>query len=80
MYLTDQVDQTRAIRFLAGFTEQFRNQMSEMAVSYNINIITGSMPLLENDRAVVVPHRRDLKRVLRLNSIQSASVHVVVIP
>jgi predicted amidohydrolase/GNAT superfamily N-acetyltransferase len=50
MGLTDQVDQTRAIRFLAGFTEQFRNEMSEMAVSYNINIITGSMPLLENDR------------------------------
>jgi predicted amidohydrolase/GNAT superfamily N-acetyltransferase len=50
MGLTDQMDQTRAIRFLAGFTEQFRNEMSEMAVSYNINIITGSMPLLANDR------------------------------
>ncbi|OEY67598.1 bifunctional GNAT family N-acetyltransferase/carbon-nitrogen hydrolase family protein [Marinobacter sp. X15-166B] len=51
MGLTDQIDQTRAIRFLAGFTEQFRDQMSDMAVSYNINIITGSMPLIENDRA-----------------------------
>ncbi|WP_336366500.1 bifunctional GNAT family N-acetyltransferase/carbon-nitrogen hydrolase family protein [Marinobacter sp. C2H3] len=50
MGLTDQMDQTRAIRFLAGFTEQFRDEMSEMAVSYNINIVTGSMPLLENDR------------------------------
>ena len=50
MGLTDQLDQTRAIRFLAGFTEQFRNEMSEMAVSYNINIVTGSMPLIENDR------------------------------
>ncbi|PAV26405.1 putative amidohydrolase [Tamilnaduibacter salinus] len=50
MGLTDQVDQTRAIRFLAGFTEQFRDQMSDMAVSYNINIITGSMPLLDGER------------------------------
>ncbi|BES71462.1 bifunctional GNAT family N-acetyltransferase/carbon-nitrogen hydrolase family protein [Marinobacter nanhaiticus D15-8W] len=50
MGLTDQLDQTRAIRFLAGFTKQFRDQMSEMAVSYNINIVTGSMPLLDNDR------------------------------
>ncbi len=56
MGLTDQMDQTRAIRFLAGFTEQFRNEMSEMAVSYNINIITGSMPLLENDRVYNVSY------------------------
>ncbi len=56
MGLTDQVDQTRAIRFLAGFTEQFRNEMSEMAVSYNINIVTGSMPLLEDDRVYNVSY------------------------
>jgi predicted amidohydrolase/GNAT superfamily N-acetyltransferase len=56
MGLTDQVDQTRAVRFLAGFTEQFRNEMSDMAVSYNINIITGSMPLLENDRVYNVSY------------------------
>ncbi len=56
MGLTDQVDQTRAVRFLAGFTEQFRDQMSDMAVSYNINIITGSMPLLENDRVYNVSY------------------------
>merc|ERR1711964_938185 len=58
MGLTDQMDQTRAIRFLAGFTEQFRNEMSEMAVSYNINIITGSMPLIEDDRVYNTPHER----------------------
>ncbi|HCO01567.1 MAG TPA: hydrolase, partial [Methylophaga sp.] len=32
MGLTDQMDQTRAIRYLASFTEQFRDEMSEMAV------------------------------------------------
>ena len=56
MGLTDQMDQTRAIRYLASFTEQFRDEMSEMAVSYNINIITGSMPLLENDRVYNVSY------------------------
>ncbi|MTI62682.1 bifunctional GNAT family N-acetyltransferase/carbon-nitrogen hydrolase family protein [Methylophaga sp.] len=45
----DQRNQTEAIRFLAGYTEQFKNEMSQMAVSYNINVITGSMPLLEDD-------------------------------
>ena len=45
----DQRNQTEAIRFLASYTEQFKNEMSQMAVSYNINVITGSMPLLEDD-------------------------------
>ena len=45
----DQRNQTEAIRFLASYTEQFKNEMSQMAVSYNINVITGSMPLLESD-------------------------------
>lgn len=43
-----QDQQVQAIRFLAGFTERFRHEMSQLAVSYNINIITGSMPLLED--------------------------------
>lgn len=45
----DQRNQTEAIRFLASYTEQFKNEMSQMAVSYNINVITGSMPLVEDD-------------------------------
>lgn len=61
MGLTDQSSQTDAIRFLASFTEQFRTEMSRMAVSHNINIITGSMPLLEDDRVFNVSYlcRRD---------------------
>ncbi|ALM51549.1 bifunctional GNAT family N-acetyltransferase/carbon-nitrogen hydrolase family protein [Halomonas huangheensis] len=39
----DQQDQIAAIRFLAGFTERFKSEMSRMAVAYNINIIAGSM-------------------------------------
>ncbi len=33
-----------AIRKLAGYTERIKNKFSELAISYNINIITGSMP------------------------------------
>lgn len=51
MGLTDQSRQKDAIRFLAGFTERFKREMSQMAVSYNVNIITGSMPL--NDDEVI---------------------------
>ncbi|ARS53221.1 bifunctional GNAT family N-acetyltransferase/carbon-nitrogen hydrolase family protein [Kushneria konosiri] len=43
MGLTDQSDQIKAIHFLAGFTERFKTEISRMAVSYNINIIAGSM-------------------------------------
>jgi predicted amidohydrolase/GNAT superfamily N-acetyltransferase len=43
MGLRDQTDDVEAIRFLSGFTEHFRSEMLRMAVSYNINIIAGSM-------------------------------------
>lgn len=39
-----------AIRSLSKFTDQLRNRFIEMAVSYNINIITGSMPRLEGGK------------------------------
>jgi predicted amidohydrolase len=43
MGLRDQTDDVEAIRFLSSFTERFRSEMLRMAVSYNINIIAGSM-------------------------------------
>ena len=38
-----------AMRMLAGYTEDFRQAMTEMALSYNINIITGSVPQIRDD-------------------------------
>ncbi|MCB1774701.1 MAG: GNAT family N-acetyltransferase [Gammaproteobacteria bacterium] len=38
-----------AIRYLAGYTEQIRDAVSRLAVSYNINVVAGSMPLIEDD-------------------------------
>ena len=57
----DQSNQTEAIRFLAGYTERFKNEMSQMAISYNINVITGSMPLLDGENLFNVSYlcRRD---------------------
>jgi predicted amidohydrolase/ribosomal protein S18 acetylase RimI-like enzyme len=40
--------ESEAIRKLAEFTIPLRNKCMELAISYNVNIITGSMPLLEN--------------------------------
>lgn len=49
MGLTDQSDPLAAIRFLAGFTPRFKQEIARMAVAYNINIIAGSM-VEEDDR------------------------------
>ena len=42
----NQLSEPDAIRMLAGFTEEIKNRFSELAITYNINIITGSMPEL----------------------------------
>ncbi|WP_210398044.1 bifunctional GNAT family N-acetyltransferase/carbon-nitrogen hydrolase family protein [Motiliproteus sediminis] len=61
MGLTDSKQRMEAIRFLAQFTQRFRDEMLRMAVEYNINIITGSMPLIENERLYNITYlcRRD---------------------
>ena len=40
------MDQTRAMRELAQYTEPLRDRFINFALSYNVNIITGSMPLI----------------------------------
>ncbi|MDY0076881.1 MAG: bifunctional GNAT family N-acetyltransferase/carbon-nitrogen hydrolase family protein [Bacteroidales bacterium] len=39
-----------AMRKLAQYTEPLHQKFMEYAISYNINIITGSMPLVENNK------------------------------
>ncbi len=50
-----------AIKKLAEYTEPIRNQMIKFALSYNINIIAGSMPVEENGHLYNVAYlcRRD---------------------
>ena len=43
-----------AIRHLAAYTEEIRDRFIELAISYNVNIITGSMPFLDGDRLLNV--------------------------
>ncbi len=39
-----------AIRGLAGYTEAIRDRFKTLAISYNINLIAGSMPLVEDGK------------------------------
>lgn len=41
--------EAQSIRGLAQYTEEIRDRFIELAISYNINIITGSMPYLKPD-------------------------------
>lgn len=43
-----------AVRHLAGYTDNIRQKFTELAISYNINIITGSMPEIEGDKLLNV--------------------------
>ena len=44
------LSEPEAIRELASHTDDIVKQFSKLAISYNINIITGSMPVIKNDR------------------------------
>jgi predicted amidohydrolase len=49
MGMGDQENQYEAIRFLATFANRIVDALSQFAVTYNINIIAGSMPAMEDD-------------------------------
>jgi len=50
MAMFKEVDAADAVRMLADYTEKIRDKMQEMAISYNINIIAGSMPVYEDHK------------------------------
>lgn len=49
MGLKEIPQQDRAMRELAEYTEMLKDKMSHLALSYNTNIITGSLPYIEGD-------------------------------
>jgi predicted amidohydrolase/GNAT superfamily N-acetyltransferase len=61
MALFNDVSSPDAVRMLADYTETIRDEMLNMAVSYNINIICGSMPLYQDNNLYNVSYlcRRD---------------------
>lgn len=61
MALFKDVNASDAVRMLADYTEQIREEMLNMAISYNINIITGSMPVYDGHKLQNVTYlcRRD---------------------
>lgn len=50
------LSEAQAIRALASYTEEVVERFSKLAVSYNINIITGSMPEIRDDHLYNVGH------------------------
>ncbi|KJS05418.1 MAG: hydrolase [Gammaproteobacteria bacterium BRH_c0] len=71
MGLEEHQNSIDAIWYLATFTEQICAEISRLAVSYNINIIAGSMPIVEDDELYNVSYlcRRDgtLDRQLKIH-------------
>ena len=61
MSLTEESSSSVAIRAMAAYTEPIKNKLLELAVSYNINIIAGSMPVYEDGKLYNVAYlcRRD---------------------
>jgi predicted amidohydrolase/GNAT superfamily N-acetyltransferase len=61
MALTNEDSPSVAIRAMAAFTEPIKAKMMELAVSYNINIVAGSMPVYEDGKLHNVAYlcRRD---------------------
>jgi predicted amidohydrolase/GNAT superfamily N-acetyltransferase len=55
------LSEPEAIRKLAEFTDEIRDKFTHFAVSYNVNIITGSMPYIRNAKLYNVGYlcRRD---------------------
>lgn len=49
MGMGDQTNQFEAIRFLSTFAERSIESLSQFAVTYNINIIAGSIPVMEGE-------------------------------
>lgn len=52
----NQMSEPEAIRQLAQYTEECRDRFIQLAISYNVNIITGSMPLIREDKLYNVGH------------------------
>lgn len=46
----NEMNEADAMRALAQFTPEIRDRFAQLAIRYNVNIITGSMPSIENDR------------------------------
>lgn len=63
-----------AVRQLAGYTEAIRDRMSKLAVSYNINIIAGSMPEYDGE------HLRNVCYLLRRDGTWDRQYKVHVTP
>jgi len=47
---TNHLGTRQSMRALASYTEAVKKKFSEFAISYNVNIIAGSVPMIENEK------------------------------
>lgn len=61
MGLAEHRTSIEAIRYLAGYSDKIVTEVSHLAVSYNINVIAGSLPVIEDNELYNVAYlcRRD---------------------
>lgn len=52
----NKLTESQAIRKLAAYTDEIRDRFLKLAISYNINIITGSMPYVKNETLYNIGH------------------------
>lgn len=50
MHEFDKMSEADAMRAISQYTNDIKNEFSNLAIKYNINIITGSMPMYENGK------------------------------
>jgi len=50
MAVFNHLNEAGAIRELAKFSSEIKDRFSSLAISYNVNIITGSMPVIQNGK------------------------------
>ena len=58
---SDHLGESQSVRKLAEYTEAIHDKLCEYAVNYNVNIIGGSMPIIEDDQLLNISYlcRRD---------------------
>ena len=73
------LSEAEAIRKLADFTEPLRQKFMEYAISYNVNIISGSMPYIQDGKLYNIGYlcRRDgtYEEYTKLHITPNESVH-----
>ena len=68
------MSESEAIRELAKYTDEMLNRFINLAISYNINIITGSMPLIKDTIGVLICYDVEFPELSRIMADQGMQI------